>query len=146
MDLEKDISSPFEDCNFVTENIGGNILSITWKGFCNPEDYQYGFLKAVELARDKKSHKLLLDFKDIKVISPENQKWTAAVLIKKFNRIGIKKIAVLRSACPLANASVECIHEDFEPSIAYTRRVFAYREEAEQWLRENDDVGNRNKK
>ena len=123
-----------QDGEFLTDWLERDILMIKWVGFCTPEIYQYGFLKAIALTTERKAVKWLLDFSDIMVISPENQKWTCNILIPKVNSSGIQKVAVVQPCCELATTSIEHMFKEYEHTVKYERKVFEEIEEAEKWL------------
>ena len=119
---------------FLTEKLPNNILLIKWVGYCNADDYRFGFLRALEISGDLGIEKWLMDFSEIKVISPQNQKWTISILIEKVGKTGVKKIAIVYPQCGLANASIENMYKEFQTFISYDRKVVFSREEGEKWL------------
>src|SRR5690606_40492897 len=80
---------------------------LKWEGYCPAENYQYGFLKGIALSTEKGIKKWLVDLSNIKVVNPENQRWTQEVLIKKMNYSGIAQVAVINPQCPLASSSIK---------------------------------------
>lgn len=120
---------------FTAEHLKPDTLLVKWEGYCPADNYQYGFLKGIALSTEKGLKKWILDFSDIKVINPENQRWTQQVLIKKMNYSGITHVAVINPQCPLASASIKCMYQESKHLIKFVRMIFNSLEEAETWLK-----------
>lgn len=119
---------------FITSWLKPDTLLLKWEGYCPAENYQYGFLKGIALSTEKGIKKWLVDLSNIKVVNPENQRWTQEVLIKKMNYSGIAQVTVINPQCPLASSSIKHMYQESIHLIKFVRMVFNSIEEAEAWL------------
>ena len=125
---------------FITDYLKPDTLLVKWEGYCPVDSYQYGFLKGIALSTEKGIKKWIVDLSDIKVINPENQRWTQEVLIKKMNYSGIMHVAVINPQCPLASSSIKNMYQESMHLIKFVRMVFNSVEEAEVWLTQGKHI------
>jgi hypothetical protein len=114
------------------------IVDLTWKGFVSSPEYRQAQEQALVIIKEKKSTRMLMDARGIKVIMPEDQAWALEVWGAKFAQTGAKKLAVVNpeNAVALMNArSIERAAAPTQPTAPFEFQSFATLAEAEDWLK-----------
>ena len=103
-----------------------------WSGYATDESYKEGMTKITELIEDKGIKTWTGYMTELKVISPELQKWTEEVWFPRALSGGLKYIAIVVSKGLIGRMSVEQIMQKTD---AFTTRYFGDLEEAKAWIK-----------
>lgn len=111
----------------------GSLLIVRLSGFQKSEQAAKDNLIIIETIRKKQVRALLMNQRDIKVLSKEMQSWiidNAAVMLNS----GIKKMAVVLPEDVFALAAISKIHGDTKLT-GIENKLFNSEEEGLKWLR-----------
>ncbi|BAB05678.1 hypothetical protein P4631_10110 [Halalkalibacterium halodurans] len=106
---------------------------LRWKGFAQGKQFKKINDKALELLKQKRGKKLLIDSREQSVIVQEDEAWLSKDWMPKAVEIGLKYSALVkpRNAIPKANLKKSCFKMGKLP---YTGRCFIDMDEATKWL------------
>ena len=111
-----------------------NAIQIEWKGFSIAKDFQEACNSALDLMTKNKSSKLLVDNRNSKVVSQENQEWLANEWYEKAFKNGYRATAVIVSDNILNQMSIKNIEEK-KSMLGLQSRHFSNTNEAISWLK-----------
>lgn len=111
-----------------------NAVQIIWNGFSIPKDFQEACNFALDLLIQNKSGKLLVDNRNSKVVSQENQEWLATTWYEKASKNGYKASAVIVSDNILNKMSIKSI-EERKNQLGLQSQHFNNVDEAKTWLK-----------
>ena len=111
-----------------------NAVQIEWTGFSIAKDFQEACNFALDLLIQNKSSKLLVDNRNSKVVSQENQEWLANEWYEKAYKNGYRATAVIVSDNILNKMSIKNIEEK-KNELGLQSKHFSDIDEAKNWLK-----------
>ncbi|MCU0443988.1 MAG: hypothetical protein MUE85_03660 [Microscillaceae bacterium] len=126
---------PYYDTRYksIAWNPDYNMVCAEWKDFAKSDEFKESISKQIELLKNKKSEKLLLDARNFKGIGPKDQEWAEAHHIPALVEEGLKKLAIIASQNIFGKVSLNNLLDKANHTQAKVR-LFATDIEAMAWL------------
>ncbi len=105
-----------------------------WNGFVSGEEYKTGLNKALELLKEKKTHKWIGNLSNMEAITEEDQRWANEVWFPNALAAGMKRLGVVVSKDIFNQMSVEEMLNKVE-SLDLVTQYFDNLENAKAWMK-----------
>ncbi|OXM85509.1 hypothetical protein [Paenibacillus rigui] len=109
-----------------------NSVVVTWKGFAQGEKFQEPLNKALNLSKQKKAEKWLIDTRYASASTQNDQKWIAEQWHPNLMETGLRSLAIVKPNKTVANLSINRTISDLV--ISYAVEHFTTLDEASIWL------------
>lgn len=119
-------------------------LTITWDeklkcaivkrvGFVVGEDFRYHNLKLIEIFQERKISKFISDVTEMKVISPDDQKWFDMIFFPNLYQAGLRYMAILEPKSAITKLSVGAIKKIANQAGVEVKQFSSF-EQAAVWI------------
>jgi len=102
-----------------------------WKGFADSKQYRSAMEKTLDLAKEKKARRWLIDLRTARVISLDDQDWSAKEFVPRAYAIGWNQHAIVVPKDVLSQMALNRVKTKADsPGVEYFEEIEAARE----WL------------
>ncbi len=131
----KELTPIFKDtCAEIYHVVTDNIVYVVMKGLTKNQCYQVNAERALTTLQRFKSIKLLMDFSNLVMMSPEDQRWTEDVWQSQAVKAGLKFMATIRPDNLFASLSINKLMDNIRANASFENANFASETEAYEWL------------
>lgn len=116
-------------------------INVTWHGpFVTGPEYRSHLMRILDVLVEKQGSRMLLDMRDMPVMSPDDQEWSEREWMPRSVATGLKYTAVVMPKSALARSTLRHLAKGAS-KIDRQRAYFQGLEEARAWLMAMPDKG-----
>lgn len=112
-------------------------ISVTWLGYANNEQSQLTLNTVIDAMIDVNVYNCIADVRNMKVITPEMQKWNYEVWMPRAVKAGYSALGLVQSSDFFNQTSVNNIIQEYKKDYGddFKINIFKTVEDAENWIR-----------
>jgi hypothetical protein len=131
----KELTLIFKDnCAEIYHIEDGNIIYLVMKGLTKNQCYQANAEKALTALTLFHSSRMLINFRDLVMFSPQDQRWTEEVWQKQASKAGLQQLAMIIPDSLFAVLSINKLTDSIKKSASFDNEHFVDEDEAYGWL------------
>lgn len=131
----KSLTPIFKDICAETYHVKeGNIIYLVMKGLTKNQCYQTNAERALSALVRFNSSKMLIDFHNLVMISPQDQQWMEEVWQKQAAKVGLHQLAMVMPDSLFAILSINKLIEGIKKHASFDIESFLNDTEAYDWL------------
>jgi hypothetical protein len=132
---DKQFTPIFQDtCAEIYHLAEGNVVCVKMRGLTKNQCYQLNAERALVALQRYKSAKMLIDFRNLVMMTPEDQQWTTDFWQKQAEKVGLKLMAIIAPDNLFAALIINKLVENIKRNASFENFNFSDEVEAYQWL------------
>ncbi|GAB4194079.1 MAG: hypothetical protein OHK0057_14190 [Thermoflexibacter sp.] len=135
LSTNKSLTPIFKDICAETYHVKeGNIIYLVIKGLTKNQCYQTNAERALSALVRFNSCKMLIDFRNLVMLSPQDQQWMEEVWQKQASKVGLRQLAIVMPDGLFAILSTNKLIEAIKKHASFDTESFLNDTEAYDWL------------